>query len=102
MHARMRQRIDDPQTLICDLGIAGTQTLAANGAHDSSPVHSIGREYLRRTAAEDSMRTVIAGVDEVIAQAFAEEKLFSELGVPWARPGRVVQLKEYELFPGVG
>ena len=46
------------------------------------------------------MKTVIRGIDEVVLQAFAGERLFSEMEVPWARPGAVFALDGYRRFLG--
>ena len=43
---------------------------------------------------------MILGIDEVILQAVAEEQLFSEMNVPWARPGTVFALEDYRRFRG--
>ncbi|XHR27110.1 MAG: Gfo/Idh/MocA family protein [Chthoniobacteraceae bacterium] len=98
--ARLFRRVKDPSTFVCNLDIAAAQTLCTNGAHDSSPVHLIGPEFVLREPASHASKTIVAGLDDVIECAFATGKLFSELGVPWARPGRVVSLVDYTWFPG--
>lgn len=94
------RRVKDPSTFICGLDIAVAQTICTNGAHDSSPVHPIDPKWISRVPEQDSIKTVIEGLDEVIERAFTEEKLFSELNVPWAHEGRVVPLAGYSWFPG--
>jgi predicted dehydrogenase len=94
MLGAVQARVHDPETFICGLDIAGTHTLAVNGAHLASAVHPIPKRFLQRSPAEGSVKTVIGGIDDTVARAFAEERLFSELEVPWAHPGRVVSLTD--------
>ena len=96
---RLFRRVNDPSTFICNLDIAAAQTLCTNGAHDSSPVHLIGPEFVHHEPAGNATKTIVAGLDGIMECAFATGKLFSELGVPWARPGRVVSLVNYTSFP---
>jgi len=97
---RLRERIADPDTFTCDLNIAGTQTLVVNGAHESSPVRDIPAGFITRTPADDDVKTVITGIDKAMHQAFEQEKLFSELDVPWAVPGQTVDMTAYTSFEG--
>lgn len=97
--AHLFKRLEDPQAFICDLSIAGTHTLSINGAHESSAIHELDAALIRRFPEEGSIKTVISGIDDVIAQSFAQEKLFSELAIPWARKGEVISLEGYSTFP---
>ncbi len=99
----MRQllaRIWDGRAFVCDLDIAGTQTLIVNGAHDSSAIATVPAELITRAPEKDSVKTVIAGIDELILKSCADEKLPSEMGVAWARAGREVDLRNYPAFGG--
>ena len=98
--AAVRERIRDRQSFVCDLDIAGTQTLCANAAHESSAIHPIDPAHLDRMPHQDSIKTAIKGIDEATAAAFDEEKLFSEISIPWARPGRPVRVAGYDEFNG--
>jgi hypothetical protein len=43
---------------------------------------------------------VITGIEEIVARASAERKLYSDLGIPWAvktRPVDVSDLRKFEL-----
>jgi predicted dehydrogenase len=77
-------RVTDPQQFICDLSIAANEVLCANAAFASSPVHSLPH------ATE---------VAPWIQRGYAEEKLFSELGATWAKPGNVVTLAGFDRYP---
>lgn len=94
MMAALRARLEDPAVFVCDLDIAGVHTLAVNGAHLSSTAHPVPEAFIRRYPYENSVKTVIEGIDGIIDRAFDEERLFSELDVPWAQRGRVVPLSD--------
>ena len=96
----LREKITNPETFVCDLNIAGAQTLVVNGAHESSPIMSIPDTYVTRAPDGDDVKTVVAGVDDAINRAFDEEKLFSELDVPWAKACKVVNMVGYSRFDG--
>ncbi len=76
--------------------------LAWNGAFDSfgAPA-AIGEESSRRIETEYGTVRCIPGIQAVAEQACAEHRLFSELGAPWAKPGKVVDLSEYRHFPSM-
>ncbi|HCE46316.1 MAG TPA: hypothetical protein DET40_22450 [Lentisphaeria bacterium] len=99
------QRVGDKDAFICSLDIAGTQTLAANGAHESSEIHQIDEKLIyvqtikdAYTHAESKQHTV-KGIDALVMESYEKEKLFSELGVPWAVKGKVFNLENYTHFP---
>ncbi|XHR31255.1 MAG: Gfo/Idh/MocA family protein [Chthoniobacteraceae bacterium] len=94
------RRVADPSAFICTLGIAAAQTIAVNGAHDSSPVQAFPSRLVTREASGNSVKTVVAGLDEVMERAFTSNRLFSELGVAWACKGQTVSLSDYECFSG--
>jgi predicted dehydrogenase len=98
-------KVQDEKTFICDLDIAGTQTLCANGAHESSEmIHQIDSSLLySKTVKEgiaetESTQHVIKGIDSIVFESFEKEKLFSELNVPWAVKGKVFPLENYNFF----
>jgi predicted dehydrogenase len=100
-------RVKDKNTFICDLDIAGTQTLCTNGAHESSEINQIDSSLISSITIKDgytkaeSTQHVIKGIDAVVFESFEKEKLFSELGVPWAIGGKVVSLENYRNFPSI-
>jgi predicted dehydrogenase len=98
-------RVNDNSVFICDLDIAGTQTLCANGAYESSDIHQLDSSliYTKRivdgyTNTESTLQ-VIKDIDKVVFESFEKEKLFSEINVPWAQEGKVVNLENYTIFP---
>lgn len=87
--------------VVCGLEAASAQNLALNGAQDSMPdIVEFPRDIVKQTGEEGKRVTYAEGLDEVMKRCFEEEKLPSELGVAWARPGREVDLANYRQFPG--
>jgi predicted dehydrogenase len=97
----IRARLLDDQAFYCSLDIAGTQTICANGAHESSRVNPFPAEICHRIPTDnDSFRTVVDGLDSAIDKCFDEGKMFSELGVDWAVPGDYIDMVGYNCFNG--
>lgn len=92
-------RLEQGQGFICDLDIAAVHTLAVNGAHESSLVREIPAPYVRRFPEDESIRTVIVGLDHEIDVAYQAGRLLSEVGTPWAVPGKRVDVRHYDRFP---
>ena len=93
------RRVTDPTAFVCDLNLAGNEVLCANAAFESSPVHPIPASQIQRIPFNDSTLSVVTGLAELVQRAYVEEKLFSELDVPWAQHGRVVSLTGYDRYP---
>jgi len=96
--ARVLDRLQGGDAFVCDLAVAGAQTLCANGAHESSRVNGIGEDFVERLSDGDSLQPVIVGIGRTTEMGFTEEKLFSELGVGWARRGKTFSLENYAGF----
>jgi predicted dehydrogenase len=94
-------RLIDPDRFICTLDIARVQTLCANGAHESSKTTRIAPRFVTEQKVDHETLSVIDEIEDTIESAFVGESLFSENGVPWARPGRAFSLRGYQEFPQV-
>ncbi|GER89873.1 oxidoreductase [Dictyobacter vulcani] len=92
-------KVSDPASFVCDLDIAGAHVRSFNGAHESSIIHPLDDTLIHRYPEAESVKTVIENIDTIIREAFVQEKLFSELHVPWAQPGKIVSLSQYDYFP---
>ncbi len=72
---------------------------ASNAAFLSSGgVHALPEKDVRHYHDGTSEAIMIPGIQEWIDRAIAEGKLFSELGIHWAVPGRVIIPDEWEEF----
>ncbi|OGV31736.1 MAG: hypothetical protein A2020_05445 [Lentisphaerae bacterium GWF2_45_14] len=98
--SKVLKRVSDPDQFICNLDIAGTQTLCVNGTHESSEVNLIdSRFWYEKTAPDGSAVRIVRDIESVIRASFEKEKLFSELGVEWAKPGLEMNMANYREFP---
>lgn len=96
---KVLKRVSNPTQFICDLDIAGTQTLCTNATYESSPIHEIDNNFWQQKNDVTSPRA-IKGIDQIICNSFEKELLFSELGVDWAvAPEKTIDLTKYSKFP---
>lgn len=97
--------------LHCPLRFTRPFMLAINGAHRSSggarkiPDKFITRHYrLRHTrwtnAVPGKRWVVIKNMERIVTRAFDEEKLFSEMNIPWGVPSRPFSLNGFDHFEG--
>lgn len=81
----------DTEAFVCGLDASLAHTATVNAAHDAADILDFPSEL--RTTMEsgssggDNPRPVIEGLAALIHRAYAEERLFSEMGVAWARGG---------------
>lgn len=80
----------------CPLEVARAETLCACGTYESSAVHALPEGLL--SAGENEV-IVAAGMTELVIRGFETGALPSELDVPWARAGEVIDLEGYDYFP---
>lgn len=83
-------RIEGRPGLVCGLDIARVHTVAIAAMHRSAEVSAVPPELVTRTPNDGSVKTVVAGLDQLLERCFVEAKLPSETGVAWGKPGRVV------------
>lgn len=74
--------------------------IAVNGAYDSAKkVRIIPEKYIKEyMTADNEFKTELQDIEEIIGQAFQERKLFSDLGVEWARKTERVNVEGYQEF----
>ena len=86
---------------LCGLAEGGPHVLAINLAFESNKgVTVVPEQYCRTQLASDGTPLVrIRDMEEVLRRAFAEGRLFSEVGAPWARASSLVEAAGYERFP---
>jgi len=93
----------DPSMVRCTLRHCRNYMLAANGMHESSGrIHRIADKFTRRVGeGTHQARTVIEGIDGMLAAAAEKRCLFSDLpGAPaWAVATEAVDVTDYTTFP---
>lgn len=87
---------------VCGLEAAMSQTLCVDGMHDSMPeIADFPQNLLVKEGAPGQERTWVEGLDETLELCYEKNRLPSELGVPWSRTGRRIDLRDYQGFPGL-
>lgn len=67
--------------------------LTTNGSFLSSGgIHSIGKPWAKTYVSHDETGWSVDGIDKLVDQSFEQGRLFSELGAPWAVPGKTVDV----------
>ncbi len=88
---------------VCRVEAASAQTLAIDGMQDSAgEVIDFPAGLKRESPNGASTWTWVEGLDEALEEGFHSSRLPSEMGLPWARPGRPIDLADYRQFPAPG
>lgn len=67
--------------------------LATNGMLASSGgIHVIGDEWMRHQGVGDNRLVAVTGLPDIVENVFQTGRLFSEQGVPWAKPSSLISL----------
>jgi predicted dehydrogenase len=91
---------ENKKPYVASLEICRPFTLAVNGAFESSKLtHSIDAKYIHSFEHEDSIKTVVEGLDELMQKSHQQGQLFSEVGAPWAVKTKPFMLAKYTKFP---
>lgn len=87
--------------LICTSEIATAQTIICNGAHESSAIHQVSAECVKSIEDANGIRLdVIPGIEDIIINAFRQDRLPDENDASWATCGKVVNMIGYHQFCG--
>jgi predicted dehydrogenase len=74
-----------------------------NGVFESSKcTYAIDEKYIKRYEQEETVKTVIEGIDDILSLAHSSGKLFSEIGVEWAKKTKSFDVQSYKQFPSFG
>lgn len=79
------ERLRGETVFLCDLDIAGRQTLVSSTAFEIAPIHSIEGGHLVPTPEQAGERH-IGGIERDSVRAFGEERLWNELSAAWTMP----------------
>jgi len=91
--------LTDEPPLRCPVAKTRPFVLAVDGAFESNGCpRAVDAKFLRTEPFRDATARCLEGVDEAIARGFQTGELFSELGLPWARPSKWFELGDYSRF----
>ncbi|MEN6386899.1 MAG: Gfo/Idh/MocA family oxidoreductase [Phycisphaerales bacterium] len=100
MLERMIDAWTNKKPYIATLDVCRPFTLAVNGAFDScGEIRNISQENIAHIKQNESIKTVIKGIDEILKTAHAKGKLFSECDVLWSKSSSLFSLQRYSQFP---
>jgi hypothetical protein len=100
LYRRLAQSLDQGTPFYGELEVCRPFTVMVNGAFESSgQITQIPSECTRREAKYDSMVTIVDGIDDLLIKAHAEGKLLSEVGAPWGKKSKIVDMTGYNQFP---
>jgi len=94
-------RIAGRDAFICDLDLAGLQTLCANAAFTCTKIHTIEPEFLEPGVGEHGDGFAIRGMEDACLAAFSKEQLWSEVPIPWSQGAGELKWKHFPSFQGV-
>lgn len=95
------ESIKSGSPVVCGPVAASAQTLCMNGMQDSMPNIVEFPSMLVRIQGEPGLRrTCVEGLDVLLEECFEKSLLPSEMGVPWSREGKQIQLRNYTAYPG--
>ena len=84
----------------CGLDTCKPFTTCVNAAFESTgQVNPISGKFITRREQGDTIKTVIKDIDKALKVAYDGGKLFSELGMAWAKPSTEFKVKNYTKFP---
>ena len=90
-------------TIPCGLEAAKSQTICVNGIHESMPqATEFPAELVSQTGEGPKRLVYVEALAEILRRSFDSGLLPSEIGVPWARRGWAIDVRDYGWFPGGG
>jgi predicted dehydrogenase len=90
--------VKEEEGFYCDLELASKPLIVVNAIHEACEIHTLNDHSVQ--VQESDLRSVIPGIEGIILSAFAEEKLFHEMGVSWALPKGSLDCTDYQVFKG--
>jgi len=90
-------KVKGRKSFICDLSIAGTQTLVMNAAHASSKIIKVPAKYVFTQEFNKSTSECLKDISELMLKAFNEERLYSIADYPWMKIGKVVDINKDDI-----
>jgi predicted dehydrogenase len=93
------EAVRKPKRILCGPEAAGSQTLCMNGIQESFPKIVEFPESMVHYDRRNHSRWV-KGLSESFYDCYQKRALPSEAGCSWASEGRLVDLRNYQFFPG--
>lgn len=86
---------------VCGIEAAMSQTLCLDGAQDSVPeIVSFPRAMKSEQGEPGERKICVQGLAEAWTESYERSLLPSEMGVPWSKRGKAIDLTTYRGYPG--
>ena len=92
------EKIAGRDSFICDLDLAGLQTLCANAAFACAEIHTIEPGFLEPCGTDHGDAFAIKGIEESCLKAFELEQLWGEMQLPWSQSAGVMECSHFPSF----
>jgi len=101
------QAVRGEARLLCPPEVCRSHTLTINAAHESCPhIAAFPAELIRTESAPETIPSPqpegifqrVQGLDDLLLQAYENEKLFAEMGIAWAVRSQPFSLQNYRYF----
>lgn len=94
-------RVAGGNSFICDLALAGLQTLCTNAVFTCAKIHTIPPQFLHPSRDGQEPPFAIRNVEAACREAFARERLWNEMAIPWSTPAGSMTWTQFPKFPGL-
>lgn len=95
----MLNAIERGAPVTCGIETARAHTVCVNGAQECADITLFPAEDIREIDSADGPLTCVAGLSAALQACAQAGRLPSEMGFPWAQPGRTIDLRGYAHFP---
>ena len=96
----MVHTLNGEEAIISTLEMGRSQTICINGAHESCPeVHTIPGDDIQEVDHKGDRFLVVNGLHDLLHSSADSDKLFSEMGVSWAKGSEAYEMAGYDFFP---
>jgi predicted dehydrogenase len=96
----LHKSLSTGEPFACSLDTCKPFTTCVNAAFESvGEINAINSKYVNRREQGDTIKTVIKDIDKALKVAYDGGKLFSELGLEWAKKSEPFKIENYDSFP---
>ncbi len=91
--------VRDGKPPACGIQAALSHLLCANGAQEAREIEPLPQSTIAVAGEPGNLTVYIPEIAEMFMDCYQQAKLPHEIGVPWSKPGRSIDLTHYERYP---
>lgn len=89
------------EKMACGIVASASQVLCMNGAQESmTDIATLPESMIIREKENDSIKTFLPGLKDVLMRCYNSARLPSELSIPWSKAGAEINLRNYRGYSG--